>query len=238
MFLQISLDNTATDAAAASVATATELPAKKTMTVLELAFSGGVAGNTIMVLLLLLSVITVYLFVERLLAIKKADKLDPQFMNNIRDHVANGKIQSAIQLCERTDTPVSRMIQKGITRIGKPLQDISASIENQGKLEIQRLETNLALLATMAGGAPMMGFLGTVVGMILSFQKMAEAGGQVQVDMLAEGIYVAMITTVAGLVVGIFAYFGYNYLVGRVGSVIHKMEASTTDFLDLLDEPA
>ena len=237
-FLQITMEEPAVDQAAAVAQATADAPVDKTMTIMELAFSGGVAGNTIMALLFLMSIITVYLFVERLMAIKKANKLDPQFMNNIRDHVASGKLQNAIQLCERTDTPVSRMIQKGITRIGKPLQDISASIENQGKLEIQRLETNLSLLATMAGGAPMMGFLGTVVGMIMSFKQMANAGGQVQVDMLAEGIYIAMITTVAGLIVGIFAYFGYNYLVGNVSSVIHKMEASTTDFLDLLDEPA
>jgi biopolymer transport protein ExbB len=129
------------------------------------------------------------------------------------------------------------MLAKGIRRIGKPLQDISASIENQGKLEIQRLERNLPYLATISGGAPMLGFLGTVIGMILSFKEMANAGGGVQVDMMAEGIYVAMTTTVAGLVVGIIAYFGYNYLVMRVESVIHTMESSATEFLDLLHEP-
>ncbi len=214
------------------------LPVEKTQTILELAFSGGAAGNSIMVLLFLMSLLTVYLFVERLNAIKRANKMDPHFMNNIKDHIANGKIQSAVQLCERTDTPVSRMILKGISRIGKPLQDISAAIENQGKLEIARLEANLSMLATLAGGAPMMGFLGTVVGMIISFQKMADAGGAVQVDMLAEGIYIAMITTVAGLVVGIAAYFGYNYLVTRVSSVIHTMEVHSTDFMDLLHEPS
>ncbi|MBT4202928.1 MAG: MotA/TolQ/ExbB proton channel family protein, partial [Flavobacteriales bacterium] len=143
----------------------------------------------------------------------------------------------ATNLCERSDTPVGRMLAKGIRRIGKPLQDISASIENQGKLEIQRLERNLPYLATISGGAPMLGFLGTVIGMILSFKEMANAGGGVQVDMMAEGIYVAMTTTVAGLVVGIIAYFGYNYLVMRVESVIHTMESSATEFLDLLHEP-
>jgi biopolymer transport protein ExbB len=170
-------------------------------------------------------------------AIKRANKIDPQFMKDIKDHVASGNVQSAINLCERSDSPVARMILKGLTRIGKPLQDISASIENQGKLEIQRLERNLPYLATIAGGAPMLGLLGTVIGMILAFKEMANAGGGVQIDMLAEGIYVAMTTTAAGLVVGIFAYFGYNFLVTRVESVIYKMETSSTEFLDLLDEP-
>jgi biopolymer transport protein ExbB len=146
-------------------------------------------------------------------------------------------MQSALNTCERSDTPVARMIAKGIKRIGKPLQDISASIENQGKLEIQQLERNMPYLATIAGGAPMLGFLGTVIGMILSFREMANAGAGVQVDMLAEGIYVALTTTVAGLIVGIIAYFAYNYLVMRVESVIYKMEVNATEFLDLLHEP-
>ena len=158
-------------------------------------------------------------------------------MDDIKDYITHGNLQSATNLCERSDTPVGRMLAKGIRRIGKPLQDISASIENQGKLEIQRLERNLPYLATISGGAPMLGFLGTVIGMILSFKEMANAGGGVQVDMMAEGIYVAMTTTVAGLVVGIIAYFGYNYLVMRVESVIHTMESSATEFLDLLHEP-
>ena len=159
-------------------------------------------------------------------------------MSDIKDYISSGKLDSAIELCKRSNSPISRMIEKGISRIGKPLQDISASIENQGKLEIQRLEKNLPYLATIAGGAPMRGFLGTVIGMILAFKEMANAGGGVQVDMLAEGIYVAMTTTVAGLIVGIFAYFGYNFLVMRVESVIYKMEVSSTEFLDLLNEPA
>jgi biopolymer transport protein ExbB len=190
-----------------------------------------------MLLMVLLSIAMVYIFVNRMGAIKRANKIDPQFMKDIKDHVASGNVQSAINLCERSDSPVARMILKGLTRIGKPLQDISASIENQGKLEIQRLERNLPYLATIAGGAPMLGLLGTVIGMILAFKEMANAGGGVQIDMLAEGIYVAMTTTAAGLVVGIFAYFGYNFLVTRVESVIYKMETSSTEFLDLLDEP-
>jgi biopolymer transport protein ExbB len=204
---------------------------------MDLMLSGGIGGQIIMLLMVLLSIAMVYIFVNRMGAIKRANKIDPQFMKDIKDHVASGNVQSAINLCERSDSPVARMILKGLTRIGKPLQDISASIENQGKLEIQRLERNLPYLATIAGGAPMLGLLGTVIGMILAFQEMANAGGGVQIDMLAEGIYVAMTTTAAGLVVGIFAYFGYNFLVTRVESVIYKMETSSTEFLDLLDEP-
>jgi biopolymer transport protein ExbB len=204
---------------------------------LDLMVSGGLGGQIIMGLMVLLSIAMVYIFVNRMSAIKRANKIDPQFMKDIKDHVASGNVQSAINLCERSDSPVARMILKGLTRIGKPLQDISASIENQGKLEIQRLERNLPYLATIAGGAPMLGLLGTVIGMILAFKEMANAGGGVQIDMLAEGIYVAMTTTAAGLVVGIFAYFGYNFLVTRVESVIYKMETSSTEFLDLLDEP-
>ena len=208
---------------------------EKTMSILELITSGGLGGQIIMVLMVALSIAMVYIFVNRLSAVKRANKIDPQFMKDIKDHVANGNVQSAINLCERSDSPVARMIHKGLTRIGKPLQDISASIENQGKLEIQRLERNLPYLATIAGGAPMLGLLGTVIGMILSFQDMATSGADR--SGLAEGIYVALTTTAAGLVVGIIAYFGYNYLVSRIESVIYHMESSSTEFLDMLDEP-
>ncbi len=231
-FLQIELPG---DAAAVLPAEAT--PNQETLSIMDLMLSGGIGGQIIMTLMVLLSIAMVYIFVSRMGAIKRANKIDPQFMKDIKDHVASGNVQSAINLCERSDSPVARMILKGLTRIGKPLQDISASIENQGKLEIQRLERNLPYLATIAGGAPMLGLLGTVIGMILAFKEMANAGGGVQIDMLAEGIYVAMTTTAAGLVVGIFAYFGYNFLVTRVESVIYKMETSSTEFLDLLDEP-
>jgi biopolymer transport protein ExbB len=207
----------------------------KTMSILELITSGGLGGQIIMVLMIALSIAMVYIFVNRLSAVKRANKIDPQFMKDIKDHVANGNVQSAINLCERSDSPVARMIHKGLTRIGKPLQDISASIENQGKLEIQRLERNLPYLATIAGGAPMLGLLGTVIGMILSFEDMATSGADR--SGLAEGIYVALTTTAAGLVVGIIAYFGYNYLVSRIESVIYHMESSSTEFLDMLDEP-
>ncbi|MEY3941670.1 MAG: MotA/TolQ/ExbB proton channel family protein [Schleiferiaceae bacterium] len=230
-FLQIELPaESAVPAAAPEVTT-------KTLSILDLMLSGGIGGQLIMGTMLILSVLAVYLFVNRLSAIQRANKLDDQFMRDIKDYIASGNMQSAINTCERSDTPVARMILKGIKRIGKPLQDISASVENQGKLEIQQLERNMPYLATIAGGAPMIGFLGTVIGMVLSFGEMANAGAGVQIDMLAEGIYVAMTTTVAGLIVGIAAYFGYNYLVMRVESVIYKMEVSATEFLDLLHEP-
>ena len=236
-FLQIELPGEASSAAMPAATAAVSEPTQETLSIMDLMLSGCIGGQIIMLLMVLLSIAMVYIFVNRMGAIKRANKIDPQFMKDIKDHVASGNVQSAINLCERSDSPVARMILKGLTRIGKPLQDISASIENQGKLEIQRLERNLPYLATIAGGAPMLGLLGTVIGMILAFKEMANAGGGVQIDMLAEGIYVAMTTTAAGLVVGIFAYFGYNFLVTRVESVIYKMETSSTEFLDLLDEP-
>jgi biopolymer transport protein ExbB len=232
-FLQIEMTAEATPAAVPTEPVATE----QTMTIIDLMFSGGIGGQIIMGSMLVLSVLMVYIFVDRWSAIKRASKLDDKFMRDIKDFIAAGNMQSALNTCERSDTPVARMIAKGIKRIGKPLSDISASIENQGKLEIQQLERNMPYLATIAGGAPMIGFLGTVIGMILSFREMANAGAGVQVDMLAEGIYVALTTTVAGLIVGIIAYFAYNYLVMRVESVIYKMEVSATEFLDLLHEP-
>lgn len=215
-----------------------EQPVEKTLTILDLITSGGPGGIFIMSVLFLLSIAAVYIFWERFSAIKSANKIDKNFMNNIKDHITNGKIESAMALCDSNDTPVARMMQKGVSRIGKPLEDITASIENQGKLEIQRLEKNLPFLATISGGAPMIGFLGTVIGMILTFKEMANAGGQINIGLMAEGIYTAMSTTVGGLFVGIFAYFGYNYLVARVEGVIYKMETSATEFLDLLHEPA
>ena len=214
------------------------IPVEETLSIISLMTSGGIGAQIIMSFMVMLSFLMIYIFVNRMSALKRANAIDSEFMSDIKDYISSGKLDSAIELCKRSNSPISRMIEKGISRIGKPLQDISASIENQGKLEIQRLEKNLPYLATIAGGAPMLGFLGTVIGMILAFKEMANAGGGVQVDMLAEGIYVAMTTTVAGLVVGIFAYFGYNFLVMRVESVIYKMEVSSTKFLDLLNEPA
>lgn len=215
-----------------------EQSVERTESVMDLILSGGTGGTIIMVILLVLAILAVYIFLERFFAIKAANKLEPNFIDNIKDHVMNGKLESAEALCDSKDSPVSRMIAKGISRIGKPLQDISTSVENQGKLEIQRMEKNLPLLATISGGAPMIGFLGTVIGMVLAFKEMANAGGQVDVSMLAGGIYTAMTTTIAGLFVGIIAYFGYNFLVARVEKAVYKMEVNATEFLDLLHEPA
>ena len=219
-------------------ATGAEETTEKTLTILDLITSGGVGGILIMSFLGILSVFAIYLFFERFGALRNANKVDPNFMNNIKDMVLEGKLDSASMLCRSEDSPVARMIEKGISRIGKPLGDITQAIENQGKLEVTRLEKGLPMLATISGGAPMIGFLGTVIGMILTFKEMANAGGQINIGMMAEGIYTAMSTTVAGLFVGIIAYFGYNFLVTRVDRVVYKLEDSAMDFLDLLHEPA
>lgn len=209
----------------------------KTLSIMDLIMSGGLGGHLIMLTLFILSMIAIYIFIERFSAIRKSSKLDVNFMNNISDQVHNGKLEAAVVLCQQNSSPVARMIEKGISRIGKPLEDISKSIENQGKLEVFKLETNISTLATISGAAPMIGFLGTVIGMIVAFHDMASAGGQIDVELLSKGIYTAMTTTVAGLIVGIFAFIAYNLLVVRVDKVVHKMEASTTEFLDLLNEP-
>lgn len=213
-------------------------PIEKTLSIWELITSGGTGGIIIMSVLFILSIMAIYIFIERYNALKRANQIDSNFINNIKDHVSQGKLDAAIALCQNQNTPVARMIQKGISRIGKPLKDISASIENTGKLELSKLEKNLSSLATIAGAAPMIGFLGTVIGMILAFHEMAAAGGQIDIEMLAEGIYTAMTTTVAGLAVGIIAYIGYNWLVSRVDKIVYKMEFNATEFMDLLNEPA
>lgn len=215
-----------------------DVQTEKTLSILELITSGGVGGMIIMFSLFVLSVIAVYIFIERFISIKKASQEDQNFMNQIKDFIHDGKLEAARSLCKNTPTPISRMIEKGVNRIGKPLVDIAAAIENTGKLELYKLEKNLATLATISGAAPMIGFLGTVIGMILAFHQMASAGGNIDVGMLSEGIYTAMVTTVAGLVVGIVAYIGYNLLVAKVEKVVFKMEARSTEFLDILNEPA
>jgi len=205
-----------------------------TISVFDLLVGG---GWYIMIPLAILSVLAVYIFVERFMALNKAAKVDPNFMNQIRDFVSSGNIKSASELCSKTEGPFARMIAKGIKRIGKPLGDISAAIENDGKLEIYRLESNLASLATIAGAAPMIGFLGTVIGMIVTFHTMAQETN-VEIPQLSDGIMQAMVTTATGLVIGIIAYVGYNILVARVEKVIHKMEATSIEFMDLLQEPS
>ena len=200
----------------------------------ELALKGG----WIMIPLVLLSLIALFIFGDRYFAIHRASRVDPNLMNQIRQHIQDGKIDSALTLCKSTDKPVTRMIEKGILRIGRPLNDVSAAIDNVGNLEVTKLQKGLPLLASVAGGAPMIGFLGTVMGMIQAFYDMANAGNNIDVTLLSSGIYQAMVTTVAGLIVGIIAYFAYNILVTNVEKVIFKMEAATSEFLDLLNEPA
>ena len=207
---------------------------EKTLSIMELISSGGIGGNIIMGTLGLLSIYAIYILVERFSTIKKASIEDESFLKSIKNFVEQKDIQAAKTLCKNTDNPVSRMIEKGIDRIDKPMTDISAAIENQGKLEVYKMENNLANLATIAGAAPMIGFLGTVIGMIVAFHEMASAGGNIDVEMLSKGIYTAMVTTVGGLVVGIIAYIAYNYLVSKIDKVIFQLEARTTEFLDLL----
>jgi biopolymer transport protein ExbB len=204
-----------------------------TMSLFDLAAKGG----WIMIVLALLSLIAVYIFVERWVAIKNASKVDVNFMNNIKDNIHDGKIQSALNLCQRNNSPVARMIEKGIERIGRPLNDIQASVENVGSLEIARLEKGMPILASIAGGAPMIGFFGTVIGMIQAFYEMWLAGNKIELSTLSGGIFTAMITTAGGLIVGIFAYFSYNYLVTRINHVVYSMESKTIEFMDLLNEP-
>ncbi len=194
-------------------------------------------GGFMMVPIALLAVASIYIFFERFFTLKKASQVPGQFMDNIKEMVQKGDISEARMLCAQSTTPISKMIEKGISRIGSPLKNIEVSIENVGKIEIFKLEKNLSLLATIAGAAPMLGFLGTVIGMIQAFIAIAQEEGSVSPKLLSEGIYTAMVTTAAGLFVGIIAYLGYNYLVSQVQKVVHKMEYTSIDFIDLLQEP-
>ena len=210
---------------------------EKTLSIIELISSGGTAGQIIIAMLFVLLIAAIYIYFERLFAIKAASKIDSNFMNQIKDHVSNGKIDSAQMLCAQVNSPVSRLINKGITRIGKPLDDINTAIENAGRLEIYSLEKNVSILATISGVAPMIGFLGTVIGMILSIFEIANSGGQIDIKQLSDGLYTAMTTTVAGLIVGIVAYMAYNHLVVKTDKVVYQMEANSLEFLDHLNEP-
>ena len=211
---------------------------EKTLSLFDLMFSGGLGGQIIIIILFILLFAAVYIYFERLFAIKAASKVDKNFMLQIKDSVLNGNIESAKIRCAQSDSPVARLTEKGISRIGSPLEDINTAIENAGRLEVYKLEKNVSILATVAGAAPMIGFLGTVIGMVLAFHELATSSGQAQMGALAEGIYTAMTTTVAGLIVGIIAYIGYNHLVVKTDKVVHQMEATAVDFLDLLNEPA
>lgn len=207
---------------------------EETLSIMELIIN---AGWYIMIPLAILGFIALYISIERYFAIQKATKMDRDFMDRIRDYVTDGKIESAKDYCDNQNSPMSRMLQKGIAKMGRPIKEISASIENTGKLEVFKMEKGLSILATIAGVAPMIGFLGTVIGMIITFHAMKISGNGVEISSLSGGIMQAMVTTVAGLVIGIIAYIAYNYLVTKVDKVIHKMEAASVDFLDLLDEP-
>ena len=210
-------------------------PTMETISIWELIKNG---GWYIMGPLGLMSLLAVYLIIERALAIRRALKQDDNFMSKIRDYIHEGKIDSARNLCTQTDSPIARMLDKGLSRIGKPLKDIEVSIENAGKLEVYQLEKGLSILATISGAAPMIGFLGTVIGMIVTFHTMKISGAGMELDQLSGGIMQAMVTTVAGLVIGIVAYVAYNTLVARVNKVVQNMEASTIAFMDVLEAPA
>ncbi len=204
-----------------------------TLSYWQLAFKGG----WVMVPIVALSVIAVYIFVERFFVVRQAQKEDTLLMNRIKDYIHEGKVESALALCQSQNSPVARMLEKGINMIGRPIRDVNAALENIGKLEIYKLEKGLPALASVAGGAPMIGFLGTVIGMIMAFYDMSNAGNNINVALLSNGIYTAMVTTVAGLIVGIIAYFAYNILVAKVEKVVFMLEARTSEFIDLLNEP-
>ncbi len=206
---------------------------EETLSLIDLAIKGG----WLMIVLLILSIIALYIFGQKWWMIRRASKIDKNFMNEIRDLIHDGKIKSAISLCQKYDSPIARLIEKGVERIGRPLSDIQTSVENTGNVEVARLETGLPMLATIAGGAPMIGFLGTVTGMIKAFFNMSNAGNNIDITLLSGGIYEAMVTTVGGLAVGIVAYFAYNFLSSKISDLVFKMESFTIDFMDLLHEP-
>ncbi|SRR5574344_875888 len=194
-------------------------------------------GGIIMIPIAILSLMAMYIFGDRYIAVRNASKVDASVINEIHRNISDGKIDAALAICRSTNKPITRMIEKGITRIGRPLNDVSAAVENVGSLEVSKLEKGLPILATCAGAAPMLGFLGTVTGMIRAFYNMANAGNNLDITLLSSGIYEAMVTTVAGLVVGILAYFCYNVLVSKIEALVFTLENTTTDFMDLLNEP-
>jgi biopolymer transport protein ExbB len=224
-FLQFILQQDVT----APVETAGEMD----LTILDFAIKGG----WIMIPIILLSFIAAYIFIERYYVIRRATKEDQNFMNRIKDYIHDGKIEAALALCRSTDSPSARMVEKGISRLGRPLQDITTAIENVGKLEIAKLEKSFPTLATISGAEPMLGFLGTVIGMVRSFYAMSQAGNNIEVSLLSDGIYTALITTATGLIIGILGYFAYNTLVVRVERVVFRLEATLTEFMDILNEP-
>lgn len=208
-------------------------PSEISLSIWDLALKGG----PIMIPIALLSILGIYIFIERYILIGRASKEDSNFMNNIRDFMHNGRLDSALSLCRNNNTPIARMIEKGLQRLGRPLGDINAAIENVGSLEVAKLEKNISLLATVSGAAPMLGFLGTVTGMVKAFYDMSMAGNNLDIQLLSSGIYQAMVTTVAGLIVGIIAYFCYNILVARVQKIVFTLQFRASEFMDLLHEP-
>lgn len=233
MFLALLLTNLNTTA---TEAVAEVLPAGEEMSFSLIGMAA--KGGWLMLVLLALSIIAIYIFGQKWWMIRKAGRIDKNFMKDIHDFIHEGKIKSAVSLCEKYDSPVARLVEKGIERIGRPLQDIQTAVENTGNVEVARLEKGLPILATIAGGAPMIGFLGTVMGMIQAFFNMSQAGNNIDITLLSGGIYTAMVTTVGGLIVGILAYFGYNYLTSSISNLVFRMESTTIDFMDLLHEPA
>lgn len=236
MTILTSIQTATTQVVADSIAAAAETtqPIAEELSVWELCLEGGF----IMLPLLLLSIVSIYIFVERAMALNKASQEDASFMKRIKDYIHEGEIESAQNLCKKNGSPYARLIAKGISRIGRPMSDVLVTIENTGNLEIANLSKGLSWLATTAAGAPMLGFLGTVMGMVDAFYNLASAGSSANIDILAGGIYEALVTTVAGLIVGIIALFAYNYLVARINKVMNMLEAKTMEFMDLLNEPA
>ena len=225
--LQAAVDTTALAPAAAA-------SQEMNFSLIEMATKGG----WLMIVLLVLSIMAIYIFGNKWWLIRKAGKIDKNFMKDIHDLIHEGKIKSALALCQKYDSPVARLVEKGIERIGRPLTDIQTAVENMGNVEVARLEKGLPMLATIAGGAPMIGFLGTVTGMIRAFFEMANAGNNIDITLLSGGIYEAMVTTVGGLFVGIIAYFGYNFLTSQISNLVFKMENTTIEFIDMLHEPS
>ena len=221
-----------------SIQKASPLQTEKTLSLIELIKNGGIGGQIIIGVLCVLLLMVVYIYFERLFAIRAAVKVPPTFMSQIRSFVMQGKLEGAQQLCNQENVPVSRLIFKGLSRIGRPLDDINTAIENAGRLEVYKLEKNISILATVSGAAPMLGFLGTVIGMILSIFEISNAGGNIDMQLLADGLYTAMTTTVAGLIVGILGYISFNHLVVKTNKAVYQMEATSLEFLDLLNEPA
>ena len=238
MLFNLLQTDTLVEAASGAVEQMTAAPAAQPTEMNESLFSMFTMGGPLMWVLLALSILAIYLIGRKWWIIKQASRIESHFMDDIRDYMNQGKVKSALTLCSKYDSPVARMTETGIRRLGRPMNDIRAAIENTGNIEVARLEKGLPLLATIAGGAPMIGFLGTVLGMVKAFFNMSKAGNNIDITLLSDGIYTAMLTTVGGLVVGIIAYFGYNWLTSKVSNLVYKMESSTMQFIDIvLHEP-